>query len=387
MCIHQKRPDVSKLDSSSLASILDGIGEAVAIVDIDWNIFYFNRFAADFGDCIESNVFGKNIWEAFPQLAGSDLESDCRLSMRDQTRMVREFAFSNDARRFSIHINPSPAYLTLIAIQIPDSIQVASSTEHIAEIESLNLRLQNTIEESQSMNSALILSGVRQLELAEKADLLNSRLQRAIQESHHRIKNNLQVISALVELQSSERGVIATDEHLQRIIQHIRALANIHDLLTQHAKDDFAINYLGTKETLERLFALLQQTNGDRNITADIADVKISTQKAASLSLLVSECISNAIKHTSGDISVTLSVEGDTAHLEVKDYGAGFPADFDALTSAHTGLSLIDSAARFDLRGDVKYENHESGGRVLITFPIPSSIKANLPEFVVNSVA
>ena len=166
-------------------------------------------------------------------------------------------------------------------------------------------------------------------------------------------------------------------------MKFVKFLANIHDLLTMHAEVDFDVNYLGTTETLERLFALLKETNGNRNITAEIADVLISTQKAASLSLLVSECVSNAIKHTSGDIAVTLSVEGDTAHLEVKDYGAGFPADFDARTSAHTGLSLIDSAARFDMRGDVRYENHESGGRVLITFPIPLPIGANPPTFAV----
>ena len=383
MSLHQKRPDASKAESPSLASILDGIGEAMAIVDVDWNIFYVNQLSADFGDKFASSLLGRNVWETFPLLVGSDLEADCRLSMRDQTRIVCEFENSMSDLRFSIHLNPSPSFLTLIAFQIPDIIQIDPSTEHIAEIDSLNLRLQNTIKESQSINAALIVSLVRQHELAETADLLNSRLRRAMQESHHRIKNNLQVISSLVELQSNEKESIATDERLQRIIQHIRALANIHDLLTKHAEVDFDVNYLGTKETLERLFALLQQTNGNRNITAVIADVLISTQKAASLSLLVSECVSNAIKHASGDIAVTLSVEGDTAYLEVKDYGVGFPADFDARASAHTGLSLIDSAARFDMRGDVRYENHESGGRVLITFPILSSIGANPPKFVV----
>ena len=163
MSFHQKRPDASKPESSSLATILDGIGEAMAIVDVDWNIYYVNQSAADFGDNIASNLFGKNVWEKFPQLVGSNLEADCRLSMRDQTRIVCEFEISMSDLRFSIHLNPSPAYLTLIAFQIPDIIQVDNCTEHIAEIESLNLRLQNTIEESQSINSALILSGCKVL--------------------------------------------------------------------------------------------------------------------------------------------------------------------------------------------------------------------------------
>ncbi len=377
MSIHQKKPKLVQPDGFALASILDAIGEAFGVVDAEWNILYVNQFAVNLSGKIASKLYGKNIWEEFPELVGSNLEADCRRAMQDQSRVVCEFLFSKSSTRFYIHLNPSPAYLTLLAFQIPHNHQVDSRTEHIAEIESLNLRLQNTIEESHSMNTALVLSGVRQHELAETADLLNSRLRRAMQESHHRIKNNLQVISALVESQS---GATATGEHLQRIIQHIRALANIHDLLTQHAKDDFEINSLGTKETLGKLFEHLQQAFGDRNITAEIADVMISTQKAASLSLLVSECISNAIKHTTGDVAVTLFVDGDTAQLEVKDYGAGFPPNFDARLSAHTGLSLIDSAARFDMRGDVKYENHESGGRVLITFPIPAHVSSNPPE-------
>ncbi len=68
-------------------------------------------------------------------------------------------------------------------------------------------------------------------------ELLNVRLQRAMLETHHRVKNNLQVIAALVEMQGySESPLGATS--IRRINTHVRALATIHDLLTQQAKDD-----------------------------------------------------------------------------------------------------------------------------------------------------
>ena len=57
--------------------------------------------------------------------------------------------------------------------------------------------------------------------------------------------------------------------------------------------------------------------------------------------------------------------------LQRSDDGNGFPADFDPRTAANTGLQLIESTARWDLRGDVRYDNHaRGGGRVTVTFPI-----------------
>jgi len=122
---------------------------------------------------------------------------------------------------------------------------------------------------------------------------------------------------------------------------------------------------------LGRLIPMLQETSGGRHITADIADVLLSTEKVTALSLLVSECISNAVKHSPGAVEVTLRVEGNKAHLEVCDDGNGFAPDFDPHEAARTGLSLIDTTTRHDLRGQVRYDNHPGGGgRVTVIFPI-----------------
>ncbi len=355
-----------------LESILDSFGEAIEIIDAEWNLVYVNQAAADFSGKDALELRGKNIWEEFPEVAGSPIEHAIRRAMREQVRVDFEFYFPTGDKWFEIHLHPTPQYLTLHATDITRRRQAEARVGHQAKIEALNALQQHTIEQASAVNEALILSGVRQHELTEAVELLNARLHRAMMEAHHRIKNNLQVVSALVELQIGETGETGGDVYLKRINQHIRTLASIHDLLSQQAKVSAEAEYLGTRDLLAQLVPMLQETSGGRRITADIADIVLPVQQAASLSLLVSECVSNGIKHSKGGIEITLRVEGVNALLEVCDNGIGFPPEFDWRDASHTGLSLIDGTARYDLRGEVRYENHSKGGGcVTITFPIP----------------
>ncbi|MCW3094644.1 MAG: multi-sensor hybrid histidine kinase [Chthonomonadaceae bacterium] len=199
---------------------------------------------------------------------------------------------------------------------------------------------------------------------------LNARLTRSIQETHHRVKNNLQIISALVDVQVDEAHDHVPVAAMARIGQHTRSLAAIHDLLTQQAKSDAHTNSLSSRVVLDRLLPLLESTVGGRRIRYEADEVLLPIGVGTSLTLLVSELVSNAIKHGRTDIEVTLKTEGETICLEVCDDGPGFPPDFDWRTAANTGMGLIDSSARHDLRGSVSYENRrEGGGRVIVRFP------------------
>jgi PAS domain S-box-containing protein len=199
---------------------------------------------------------------------------------------------------------------------------------------------------------------------------LNARLQRSIQETHHRVKNNLQVISALVDLQVDDAQEHVPVSAMARIGQHTRSLAAIHDLLTQQAKSDAQTDALSSRVVMDRLIPLLESTAGGRRIRYTADEVRLPIGAGTSLTLLVSEIISNAIKHSRADIDVALTVEAEKVCLQVCDDGPGFPRDFDWQTAANTGLGLIDSAARYDLRGSVCYETRaEGGGKVTVTFP------------------
>src|SRR5690349_19236823 len=84
-------------------------------------------------------------------------------------------------------------------------------------------------------------------------------------------------------------------------------------------------------------------TAGRPQIVACIEDARITAKRGASLALVTNELVSNALKHGSERVDVTLEVAGGTAGLTVEDDGPGFGEGFDPLLSAHTGLELIES--------------------------------------------
>ena len=210
---------------------------------------------------------------------------------------------------------------------------------------------------------------------------LNSRLHRAVYESHHRIKNNLQVLSALVEIQAARVEKSIPISALHRIGQHIRNLATLHDLLTIDSKNAAEQDIVSLKAILEKLTPMFIATSGGRNIKVQALDILVTLKQASAFSLLINELITNSIKHGKTETKINLSLlpADETLHeskipsalLEVYDDGPGFPQNFDPKKSANTGLELIESLSRWDLRGEVFYENPKSGGGLVrVVFPI-----------------
>jgi two-component sensor histidine kinase len=199
---------------------------------------------------------------------------------------------------------------------------------------------------------------------------LNRRLQRAIQESHHRTKNNLQVLLALVDMMRLDDNEVSKPEALTRLSRHVRGLSTLHDLLVhQISTPGASLDSISGRLALERLIPTMASLLSPRVLTLDADDVALSLKQLSSLVLLVNELISNAIKHGDGAIHVALKQEGETLIIEVGNEGAGFAPDFDPAQSANTGLSLIESIGTWDLAGKLTYENTETGARVRLLFP------------------
>lgn len=207
----------------------------------------------------------------------------------------------------------------------------------------------------------------------EEIHALNNRLQRAMAESHHRIKNNLQTLAAVVDMSIMDSPEQVPASVLKRLGQHIQTLASVHDLLTIEAKNRADFDSIDLMTALDRLSPMIRSTAGERPVRITAEEVRLPLTQSSAFLLLANELISNALKHGTGEVHLALSLEGDWARLEVTDDGPGFPSGFDPQMAANTGLELIDSISRHDLRGKLSYENRPEGGaRVVVAFPVRS---------------
>lgn len=205
-------------------------------------------------------------------------------------------------------------------------------------------------------------------------ETLNTRLKRVMAETHHRVKNNLQVIAGLLELEATSREGPIPAEELLRFTQHVRSLAAVHDLLTEDAKRGGSGDFVEARAILEQLLPMLEVIAGDKKIVAHLADARITGPQGASFSLIANELIHNAIKHSATGIYVNFAADDKNATLTVADDGPGFPPDFDPALSAHTGLELVQHLTAWDLRGRVSFDNRREGGaRTTVIMPLPAA--------------
>lgn len=213
-------------------------------------------------------------------------------------------------------------------------------------------------------------------ERLREIEALNARLKRAMTETHHRVKNNLQIISAMIEMQAADHeseNAVPLEEYA-RLKSHVCTLAIVHDLLTRGIKETEDAQRVSIKEVLERLLPQLQEAAWKQTVRFEIDDAPLLSKQCVSLALILNELVSNALKHGKSAADVTFAIREGQAVLEVCDDGPGFPDDFDALAFANTGLELVESLVCTDLQGTTRYENRTGGGaRVRVVFALPAS--------------
>jgi PAS domain S-box-containing protein len=207
-------------------------------------------------------------------------------------------------------------------------------------------------------------------------EALNVRLRRAMIETHHRVKNNLQIISAMIDMQLMNGGESIAVAEFKRLSSHVRTLSAVHDLLTREAKEEAVPQQtLSLEDVLYKLLPVHQQTAPHCRITAQIEDVPLPGRQGISLALVVNELISNAIKHGKGTVEIVVAKEDRQVTVTVCDDGPGFAEDFDPKKAANTGLELVSSLVQWDLAGQVRFGNQPQGGaEVTLSFPAERSL-------------
>lgn len=205
----------------------------------------------------------------------------------------------------------------------------------------------------------------------ERIEALNDRLQLAMIETHHRVKNNLQLIAAMIDFQTIGQGNEAPHAEYNHLSNQVRALAAVHEILTTDTKAGGDATTISLPALLERLLSLLQSFLIRSRIEHRLEEVRVTTRMGSSVALIVNELVTNAVKHGNGNVMVALSaLEGDIV-VSVLDDGTGFSEGFHANSFSYTGLELVENIARLDLHGEVRYINKaEGGGCVEVHFRI-----------------
>jgi PAS domain S-box-containing protein len=211
-----------------------------------------------------------------------------------------------------------------------------------------------------------------QLEKAVRASLQEKEV--LLKEVHHRVKNNLQVISSLLHLQSQH----AADQRSVRLFQEsqdrVRSMALVHERL-YHSKDLSQVDFTTYIENLAaHLFSSHQVDSDSIHLTVDAQGVTLPIEAAVPCGLLLNELISNCLKHAyrgrdRGRIQVTLrAVEGSEVLLAVSDDGVGFPPGVEPQAGASFGMQLIADLVE-QLHGTIRI-SRETGTSIRILFPV-----------------
>jgi len=211
-------------------------------------------------------------------------------------------------------------------------------------------------------------------EIKSREEQLRSALEEKetlIHEIHHRVKNNLAVMSGVIQLQALQEENEEVSNKFLTVSTRIQAMASIHEGL--YKSNDFS-----RMEIEERLKELIYQIREILKIETEIDfdfqvdKVLMNINQAVPFSMIINEVVSNIFKHAfkglrSGRIAVQLRKDNNRLYLMIQDNGAGLPKDFNSTGGTTLGLKVIDTLAK-QLNGEYQFDRLDNGTAFRLQF-------------------
>jgi PAS domain S-box-containing protein len=331
-----------------LASIVDTSDDAILSKDLDGFILSWNEGAERLYGYSPVEVIGKHISILVPPELPDDIPhimSRLKLGLRiDHYETVR---LKKDGSRVNISLTVSPVKdihgnviaASAIGRDITARIRIEEEKAHLMEELSRSLSQKNTL----------------------------------LQEVYHRVKNNLQVISSLLDLRSryAMRDPAKAAAAFKESIERIRAMALVHEKL--YKTDDLQklnfSDYLRTLiEQLLRTYAINKRI--EHKISGDLCEFELNT--AIPLGLIFNELVMNSMKYAftssqKGTIEIRCRGNNESLDLHYSDNGVGLPEDIDFLTSDSFGFRIVRLLAK-QLNAKISV-SREKGTSFQITIP------------------
>ena len=181
-------------------------------------------------------------------------------------------------------------------------------------------------------------------------------------EIHHRVKNNMQIISSLLKLQSSKINDEKQVDIFKNAENRIRTMSLIHETLYQ-SKDFANVDFNGYVKSISNyLLRSYIVTSGAIKLNLEIEDITLGLDHAIPCGLIINELVSNSLKHAfpkgrEGEIKIALRTINDhEVELTVSDDGVGIPREIDMGNPETLGLELVQILAENQLDGTLELE-------------------------------
>ncbi len=193
-----------------------------------------------------------------------------------------------------------------------------------------------------------------------------------IREIHHRVKNNLQTVTALLRLQARRLADPAGRAALEEAVRRVGSIAVVHETLAATGQDRVAFD-----EVADRVIASVVEVATTSGVTTAVRIGEfgmLSPAVATPLAMILAELVQNAIEHGFGEVAGQLEVRIDRAenHLRmvVADDGIGLPPGFDLEGSTNLGLQIVRTLTINELGGQIKVNRAVSGTEVVVEIPL-----------------
>lgn len=345
LVINRKRNEDELAEKEEfLSNIFMSIQDGLCVLDQNFNIFSVNQ-AIEQRFNLALPLEGKKCYQALYKRA-----EPCEIC---PTRKVLETGIpSMEIIPFKEAENKEPSWLEVFAFPLVDrkSSLISGAIEYIRDI-TARRRTEDRLKES----------------LREKDILLR--------ELHHRVKNNMQVIYSLLNLQANHAGDPAAREMFRETQRRIRSMALVHEQLYQSPN----LSQINFDSYLDHLSSHLFQSCGVSSqrvkFKRQSQNLFLDVNTAIPLGMIYNELLTNALKHAfpddkEGEIKVILGRVGDDhAFLEVADNGVGLPQDFSLEDNRTLGLQIVQTLCQ-QIRAEIKIDRTQ-GTSFKIFFPCP----------------
>jgi two-component sensor histidine kinase len=193
-----------------------------------------------------------------------------------------------------------------------------------------------------------------------------------IREIHHRVKNNLQTVSALLRLQARRIEDPSASQALNEAVRRIASIALVHETLSSSAESSVAFD-----DVLDRLVnhALeLTPRMNELNISRSGNVGELESRLATPLALVITELIYNALEHglesEGSKLDISIDRKEKSVRVVISDDGVGLPQGFTLAESSNLGLQIVRTLTENELRGSLVLESDEEETRAVLEFPI-----------------